>query len=437
MTVLDALHQGFEAAKAHGLQWAESVRDLWLAHWLEISLGVGVFVAIVLVLTALVVLAQTWLMPGGLVRMFINGDRVLEARAGMKLIQSLAEHGIYLPSACGGKGTCGECKTLVIEGAGTPLPTESSRLGRTLIRQGYRLSCQVVLKRDIHLAVSPELLETRTWIGTVRSNRSLTPLIKELVLELPAPAMRFKAGQYILLEAPPHHACFRDFAIDERFRDEWDRWDWWRHDSELAQPTTRSYSMANCPDEGGIVILNVRLALPPHDRPDAPPGKVSAYAFSLAPGQRVKISGAFGDFRVRSGEHEMIFVGGGAGMAPLRSMILDQLERVKTRRKMSFWYGARGVREIFYGDLFDRLAQEHPNFTWLAALSEPRQEDHWDGPTGFIHHVLHERYLRDHPAPEDCDYYLCGPPLMLKAMLMLLEQCGVEPDHIFFDDFGG
>ncbi|MCX8049889.1 MAG: NADH:ubiquinone reductase (Na(+)-transporting) subunit F [Methylohalobius sp.] len=314
------------------------------------------------------------------------------------------------------------------------MPPEIDRLGRALIRQGYRLTCEVVVKNDLRLRVPQEVLGVKTWIATVRSNRNLTPLIKELILDLPAPAMRFKAGQYLLLEAPPHRLRFRDFAIDERFREDWDRFDWWRYESKLTRPTTRSYSLANYPEEGSVAMLNVRLALPPPDRPEIPPGVVSSYVFSLKPGQKVKVSGPYGEFTVREGG-EMVFVGGGAGMAPLRSMILDELKRKGTQRKMSYWYGARSLKELFYAELFEQLAKEHLNFSWQVALSEPRPEDLWEGPVGFIHQVLYERYLKHHPTPEDCQYYLCGPPPMIEALLHLLDELGVEQDSIFFDKF--
>lgn len=418
-------------------QWTDFLAALWSEHGFLIGLGVGVFIAIVVALTTLISIAQAFLVPKGEAKILINDDRELEVPMGNKLLQALAAQGIQLPSACGGKGMCGECRAIIEEGAGPPLPTERDNLGRAMIRQGYRLTCQVKVKDDIEMVIPPEILGTHTWKATVRSNRNLTPLIKEPVLDLPEPAMRFKAGQYLLLEVPPHRLAFRDFDIDEAFHEEWDGFDWWRYDSRLKQATTRSYSMANYPEEGNIAILNVRLALPPKDRPGISPGKVSSYVFSLKPEQKIKVSGPYGDFNVREGDGEMIFVGGGAGMAPLRSMILDQLERVKTRREMSYWYGARGLRELFYADLFEELAEQHDNFSWQVALSEPRPEDHWDGPTGFIHQVLFDRYLKDHPAPEDCDYYLCGPPPMLKALLKMLDELGVDEENIFFDDFGG
>ena len=417
-------------------QTQELLTTLWQTHGPVISLSVGVFVALVGVLTVLILLAQTWLLPSGRVRIVINDDTVVDAAAGQKLIQTLADQGIGLPSACGGKGTCGECRAIV-EGAGIALPTEQSRLGRALVRRGYRLTCQVAVKNDLRIDLPPNLLATHRWVGTVISNRSLTPLIKELVLELSDPPMHFLAGQYVLLEDPGHRVRFADFDIDPVHRDDWDRFDWWRYVSESHESITRSYSMANAPAEGNRVVLNVRLALPPPNRSDIPPGRMSAYLFSLQPGQQIRVTGAYGDFHIRDNPSEMIFVGGGAGMAPLRAMIVDQLDRIQTSRKMSFWYGARSARELFYADIFERLARERPNFSWQVALSEPRAEDRWAGPTGFIHQVLFEQHLKQHPAPEDCDYYLCGPPPMLKALLAVLDSLGVDPAQIYYDDFGG
>ncbi len=402
-----------------------------------ILIGVLVFVGLVLGLSLMILVVQYFLAPQGEIPVEINGERILTVRAGSKLMFALTEQGFHVPSACGGQGVCGQCR-LIVEGAGPLLPTERAKLSPRLLRQGYRLSCQIPVKRPLKVKIPPEILGSNQWLGTVVANRNLTPLIKEPVIELPPqPELRFRAGQFILLEAPPARIAYTDFDIDARFRSLWDRFDWWRYSVTIVKTTTRAYSMANAPAEGNCIRLNVRLALPPRDRAEAPPGKVSSYVFSLKPGQQVRISGPFGDFHVRERESEMIFVGGGAGMAPLRSMIVDQLERVGTRRKLSFWYGARSLQELFYADLFDRLAERYANFQWQVALSEPSPEDEWEGPTGFIHQVLHDRYLKNHPAPETCDYYLCGPPPMLEAMLNLLEDLGVERDNIFFDDFGG
>ncbi len=418
------------------LSWSAQLAALFAAKGDRILLGVWVFVGLVLLLSLLVMAAKVWLAPGGTMPVVVNDELTLEVPAGTKLMWALWDHGIHVPSACGGQGTCGQCR-LIVEGAGPILPTERAKLAPRLLKAGWRLSCQIPVKRPLKVVVPPEILGSHTWTGTVVSNRNLTPLIKEPVIELPSPPLRFQAGQFILLEAPRARVRFADFDIDPRFRDEWDRFDWWRHQVTIPKPTSRAYSMANAPAEGNRVRLNVRLALPPPDEPEAPPGKVSSYVFSLRPGQKVKLTGPFGNFYVRERETEMIFVGGGAGMAPLRSMIVDQLERVGTRRRISYWYGARSLRELFYTEEFERLAREHDNFSWLVALSDPRPEDKWQGPTGFIHQVLYDRYLKDHPAPEECDYYLCGPPPMLRAMLQLLEDLGVERDNIFFDDFGG
>ncbi len=406
-------------------------------HGNLILVGVAVFVGLVLVLSLMIMAAHYFLVPQGEVAVEINGERTLTVRAGSKLMFALLEQGFHVPSACGGQGVCGQCR-LIVDGAGPPLPTERAKLSPRLLRQGYRLSCQIPVKRPLRVKIPPEILGSNQWVGTVISNRNLTPLIKEPVIELPPrPELRFRAGQFILLEAPPARIAYADFDIDPRFRNLWDRLDWWRYRVTIGKTTSRAYSMANAPAEGNRIRLNVRLALPPRDRAEAPPGKVSSYVFSLKPGQKVRVSGPFGDFHVRERDSEMIFVGGGAGMAPLRSMIVDQLERVGSGRKISFWYGARSLQELFYADLFERLARQHDNFRWQVALSEPSPEDAWQGPTGFIHQALYELYLKDHPAPESCDYYLCGPPPMLNAMLALLEELGVERENIFFDDFGG
>jgi len=402
-----------------------------------ILLGVAVFVCLVLVLSLLILTTHAFLAPQGEIPVKINGERTLKVKAGSKLMFAMMEQGFHVPSACGGQGVCGQCR-LVVEGAGPVLPTEQAKLSPGQIREGYRLSCQIAVKGPLSVLVPPEILGSHEWLGTVVSNHNVTPLIKEPVIELPPnPELRFRAGHFILLEANPCRIRFADFDIDERFRDLWDRCDWWRYRVTLSQPTSRAYSMANAPVEGSRIRLNVRLALPPAEEPGVPPGKVSSFVFSLKPGQKVKISGSFGDFYVRERDSEMIFVGGGAGMAPLRSMILDQLERVGTRRKLSFWYGARSQKEVFYAELFERLVAEHDNFRWQVGLSEPNAGDDWKGATGFIHEVLHEMYLRDHPAPEECDYYMCGPPPMIQAMLTMLTDLGVERDTIFFDDFGG
>jgi Na+-transporting NADH:ubiquinone oxidoreductase subunit F len=326
----------------------------------------------------------------------------------------------------------------VLGGDGTLLPTEESHITRGEARHGERLSCQVKVKEDLELEVPASVFETRRWKCKVRSNENVATFIKELVLELPAgEEVPFKAGGYIQIETPPHVVKYRDFKVGEQYRPDWDKFDVWRYVSKVDEPVTRAYSMANYPDEKGIIMLNVRIASPPPKAPeDTPPGKVSSYIFSLAPGDEVTISGPYGEFFARETQNEMIFVGGGAGMAPMRSHILDLFKRIKTGRKVSFWYGARSLREAFYVEEFDALAKAHPNFTWTLALSDPLPEDNWKGATGFIHNVLKEQYLKTHPAPEDCEYYLCGPPQMLQACEKLFDELGVEKESILFDDFG-
>jgi Na+-transporting NADH:ubiquinone oxidoreductase subunit F len=296
----------------------------------------------------------------------------------------------------------------------------------------------VVIKQDMRIAVPLEVFGVRKLECTVRSNRNVSTFIKELVLDLPQDeVLEFRAGGYIQIECPPHRIKYTDFDIPEKFRPDWDRYNLWRYTSEVKTPTMRAYSMANYPEENDIVMLNVRIASPPPSVPDAPPGIMSSYIFGLKPGDKVTVSGPFGEFFAKDTDAEMVFIGGGAGMAPMRSHIFDQLKRIKTQRKMTFWYGARSRREIFYEQEFDQLQKEHDNFEWNVALSEPLPEDEWVGYTGFIHEVLLMHYLSYHPAPEDCEYYLCGPPVMNSAVIKMLEDLGVERDNIMLDDFGG
>jgi Na+-transporting NADH:ubiquinone oxidoreductase subunit F len=326
----------------------------------------------------------------------------------------------------------------VLEGGGTLLPTEAAHINRREASQGARLACQVVVKQTMSIEVPREVFGVRRWECRVRSNRSVSTFIKELVLELPAgERLQFRAGGYIQIECPPHEVRYADFDIPEVYRADWDRYNLWRYVSKTADPVTRAYSMANYPAENDIVMLNVRIATPPPSRPDLPPGVMSSFIFGLKAGDGVTVSGPFGDFFARETQAEMIFVGGGAGMAPMRAHIFDQLKRLESRRQISFWYGARSRREVFYEEDFDTLAREHDNFRWQLALSDPLPEDDWKGYTGFIHQVLLENYLRDHPAPEDCEYYLCGPPMMTAAVTRMLFELGVEKDNILMDDFGG
>lgn len=405
-----------------------------------ILLGVVFFTGIVLFLVGIILIARSRLVPEGTVKVVINDsdDHTYELPIGGKLLSSLAGREIFLPSACGGGGTCGQCKVVITEGGGSLLPTEKSVITRSEAREGYRLSCQVGVKDDMKLEVPPEVFDIRKWECTVRSNDNVATFIKELVLELPeGENVDFRAGGYVQIEAPPYELSYRDFDIPEAYKPDWDHFDLWRYTSKTDEPVSRAYSMANYPDEKGIIKLNVRIASPPPSAPNAPPGLMSSYIFNLKPGDDVTISGPYGEFFARETDNEMIFIGGGAGMAPMRSHIFDQLKRLDSQRKISFWYGARSLREAFYIEEFEKLAREHDNFSFTLALSDPLPEDEWDGPTGFIHKVLYDRYLKDHEAPEDCEYYLCGPPPMIAAVNRMLDNLGVEPENILFDDFGG
>ncbi len=405
---------------------------------LEIGLGVTFFTGIVLALVAIILFAKSKLVTEGNVRILINGEKEIEVPVGGKLMQTLAENGLFVPSACGGGGSCAQCRVKVLEGGGSILPTELSHISKREAREGVRLSCQVAVKQDMKIQVPEEVFGVRKWECTVRSNRNVATFIKELVLDLPeGEDVPFRAGGYIQIECPPHEVRYRDFQIEEEFRPDWDKFDMWRYVSRVTEPVTRAYSMANYPDEKGIIMLNVRIASPPPRQPDVPPGQMSSYIFSLKPGDKVTISGPYGEFFARDTDKEMVFIGGGAGMAPMRSHLLDQFYRIKTKRKVSFWYGARSRRELFYVEDFDKIAAENDNFEWHIALSDPLPEDNWDGYTGFIHEVLYENYLKDHPAPEDCEYYMCGPPMMNAAVIKMLLDLGVERDDIMLDDFGG
>jgi Na+-transporting NADH:ubiquinone oxidoreductase subunit F len=384
--------------------------------------------------------ARSKLVATGDVSIVINDDpdQALETSAGSTLLGTLAANQIFIPSACGGKGSCGVCKVTVTEGGGAMLPTEVSHINRGEEREGVRLSCQVKVKSDMKIELPPEVFEVRKWQCSVRSNRNVATFIKELALELPAgDEVPFRAGGYIQIECPPHTVHYKDFDIAPEYREDWDKFDMWRYVSNVDESVTRAYSMANYPEEKGLILLNVRIASPPPRAPEGtPPGKMSSYIFGLGPGDEVTISGPFGEFYAKETEAEMMFIGGGAGMAPMRSHIFDQLKRLHTHRRITFWYGARSLREAFYQEDFDELQARHDNFTWHLALSEPLPEDNWTGETGFIHQVVLDNYLKDHSAPEDIEYYLCGPPLMLKACMEMLDELGVEEENVLFDDFG-
>jgi Na+-transporting NADH:ubiquinone oxidoreductase subunit F len=392
------------------------------------------------VLTAVLLIVKAKLSPGGKVQIGINHDEAksLEVQAGGTLLSTLASNGIFIPSACGGKGTCGVCRCRVESGGGALLPTEVSHITPKEARDGMRLACQVKVKESLEIELPPEVFDVRRWTCRVRSNHNVATFIKELILELPAgDEVPFRAGGYIQIECPSHVAYYKDFVVEEEYREDWDKLDMWRFVSKVDEPVVRAYSMANYPDENDIIMLNVRIASPPPRQPDLPPGQMSSWIFDLKPGDEVVISGPFGEFFAKETDNEMCFIGGGAGMAPMRSHIFDQFRRLHTDRKVTFWYGARSLREAFYVEDFDSIAAENENFDWYLALSEPLPEDHWTGLTGFIHQVLYDNYLKDHPAPEDIEYYLCGPPMMIEACKKMLDDLGVEPENIAFDDFGG
>ncbi len=406
---------------------------------IEIILGVVMFTVIILSLVAVILVARSRLVSSGDVSIEVNGDAsaTITTSAGGKLLQTLADKGLFLSSACGGGGTCAQCKCKVLEGGGSMLPTEKTHFTKREEREGWRLSCQVAVKQDMKVEVPEEVFGVKKWECEVVSNENVATFIKELVLKLPeGEKVEFRAGGYVQLETPPYDVSFKDFQIEEEYREDWDKHDLWRFRSTVKEPVIRAYSMANYPEELGLLKFNIRIATPPPGT-DFPPGQMSSWVFSLKPGDKVTVYGPFGEFFAKETEAEMVFVGGGAGMAPMRSHIFDQLKRIKSNRKMSFWYGARSKREMFYVEDFDDLAASNENFKWHVALSDPLPEDNWDGYTGFIHNVLLENYLKDHPAPEDCEFYMCGPPMMNAAVIKMLKDLGVEDENIMLDDFGG
>ncbi len=405
-----------------------------------IILGVAMFTFVILALVFVLLAAKARLVNSEAVTIGINHDPAhsLRVPAGNTLLNTLANNKIFIPSACGGKGSCGVCKVVVKSGGGTIGPTELGYISKGEAREGCRLSCQVKVKQDMEIEVHAEIFGVRKWKCTTKSNDGVATFIKEFVLQLPeGEVVPFRAGGYIQIECPPHVAKYSDMIIEDQYRDEWDKYNLWRYVSTVTETVTRAYSMANYPEEFGIIMLNVRIATPPPKLPDAPPGIMSSFIYSRKPGDEVVISGPFGEFFARDTKNEMVFIGGGAGMAPMRSHIFDQFKRLRTDRKVSFWYGARSMREAFYVEDFDAIQAEFPNFKWHLALSEPKPEDNWTGHKGFIHQVLLENYLKNHPAPEDCEFYICGPPMMNVAVTKMLIDLGVEPENIMMDDFGG
>jgi Na+-transporting NADH:ubiquinone oxidoreductase subunit F len=402
--------------------------------------GVAMFTAIVMGLAVMILMARARLVSTADVSIEINDDpsRALTVEAGGKLLQTLAGSGIFLSSACGGGGTCGQCRCQVLDGGGTFLPVEEGHFTRGQLRQNWRLACQVAVKQDMKIHVEPEFFGVKQWDCEVVSNKNVATFIKELVLKLPeGESVDFRAGGYVQLEAPPHSVNYRDFDIDPEYRGDWERFKFFDLASSVDETVIRAYSMANYPEEKGLLKFNIRIATPPPGTKDVPAGQMSSYVFGLKPGDRMRVFGPFGEFFARDTRAEMIFVGGGAGMAPMRSHIFDQLRRVHSDRKISFWYGARSLREMFYVEDFDALQAANHNFEWHVALSDPEPEDNWAGYTGFIHKVLYDNYLKDHPAPEDCEFYMCGPPMMNAAVIKLLLELGVERENIMLDDFGG
>jgi Na+-transporting NADH:ubiquinone oxidoreductase subunit F len=404
----------------------------------EIFYSVAVFTLLLMSLAALVLWVRSRLVPHGDVNIRVNDERDISTPAGGRLLGTLADAGIFVPSACGGGGTCGQCRVRVLKGGGTLLPTEASIVSKREAAQGERLACQVAVSGDLEIQVPEDVFGVRKWRCKVRSNDNVATFIKELVLELPeGETLDFKAGGYIQIECPPHELAYSTFDIADEYLGDWKRFNLLDLVSTVAVPAVRAYSMANYPEENDIIMLNVRIATPPPNAgADVPTGVMSSFIFNLKPGDDVTVSGPYGEFLAKDTDAEMVFVGGGAGMAPMRSHIFDQLKRLQSGRKITFWYGARSLREAFYVEEFDELAQRHENFDWHLALSDPMPEDEWSGMTGFIHDVLFEHYLKGHPAPEDCEYYMCGPPMMIAAVTRMLDSLGVEEENVLFDDFG-
>ncbi|MEZ9235906.1 NADH:ubiquinone reductase (Na(+)-transporting) subunit F [Shewanella sp. 10N.286.52.A9] len=414
--------------------------DILNATPIDVYLGVSMFTAIVLILVLVILFAKSKLVASGDITISINddSDKAIKTGAGSKLLGALADNGIFVSSACGGGGSCGQCRVNVKSGGGDILPTELDHISKGEARQGCRLACQVNVKTDMDIELDEEIFGIKKWECEVISNDNKATFIKELKLQIPdGESVPFRAGGYIQIEAPVHHVKYADFDVPAEYRGDWEHFGFFNLESKVDEETIRAYSMANYPEEFGIIMLNVRIATPPPRNLTLPCGKMSSYIWSLKEGDKVTISGPFGEFFAKETDAEMVFVGGGAGMAPMRSHIFDQLKRLNSKRKMSFWYGARSKREMFYVEDFDGLAAANENFEWHVALSDPQEEDNWDGYTGFIHNVLYENYLRDHDAPEDCEFYMCGPPMMNAAVIGMLKDLGVEDENILLDDFGG
>jgi Na+-transporting NADH:ubiquinone oxidoreductase subunit F len=416
----------------------ETASNVWV-----ITLSVVMFLAIMLMLVVVLLYARYKLVPSGPVKVTINEDKELQANAGGTLLNTLAENGIYLPSACGGGGTCAVCKCQVLDGAGDILPTEVGYFTRKEIQDKWRLSCQVKVKQDLKIQIPKEIFGIKKWECEVVSNDNVATFIKEFVVRLPeGEELDFQSGGYIQIDVPACEVDFKDIEVQDKFRDDWDKLKMWDLKMRNPEPIFRAYSMANHPAEGNIIKLNIRIATPPWDNEKnqfmkVNPGICSSFVFSRKPGDKVTISGPYGEFFIKETNKEMVYIGGGAGMAPLRSHIFHLFHTLKTDRKVSYWYGARSKREVFYEDEFRKIEKEFPNFKFNIALSEPLPEDKWDGYTGFIHQVVLDNYLSKHEEPEEVEYYLCGPPIMNESVLKMLDNLGVPEENIDLDDFGG
>ncbi|MEZ4237870.1 MAG: NADH:ubiquinone reductase (Na(+)-transporting) subunit F [Myxococcota bacterium] len=402
-----------------------------------LGLAVGVFTAVIVGLVGVLTLARRQLVAQGNVTVRVNGEQSLEVSPGQSLLSAMAAREIFIPSACGGGGTCAMCKCVVTSGAGDVLPTEVGHLTLKERKEHVRLACQIKVKQDLEIELPEEVFGVKKFEGVVKSNHNVATFIKELVVELPEGVhLDFEPGGYIQIDVPKFSCTFSDFEVEERFREDWDKFELWKLEAGNDEDDVfRAYSMANHPAEGNIVMLNIRIATPP-PRTDVPPGICSSYVFALKPGDKITMSGPYGEFKINPTDREMIYVGGGAGMAPLRSQIFHLFHTLKTGRKVSYWYGARSKREIFYEDEFRAIEKEFPNFSFHIALSDPLPEDNWTGSVGFIHNVVIDEYLSKLDAPEDCEFYFCGPPLMLKAVLKMCDDFGVPPENVRFDDFG-
>jgi len=407
-----------------------------------ILLSIAVFLSIVMLLVAILVFAQKKLMPQGNVKIHINEEKEIETNPGSSLLSTLANEKIFLPSACGGGGTCGMCRVQVESGAGSILPTETGFFTRKEQQGNWRLGCQVKVREDMEIKVPAEIFGIKKWECEVVSNRNVATFIKEFVVRLPeGENLDFRSGGYIQIDVPKIEVGFKDMDIEEEYHGDWDKFGMWDLTMKNPEPLYRAYSMANHPAEGNIVMLNIRIATPPWDRKKnafmgVNPGICSSFIFSRKPGDKVTISGPYGEFFIKDTQREMMFIGGGAGMAPMRSHIFDQFQSTHTSRKATFWYGGRSLKELFYVDQFEKIQTENENFRFEVALSEPLPQDNWKGKKGFIHQVIYDNYLKTHPEPEEIEYYLCGPPMMISAMLKMLDDLGVPEEMIMFDDFG-